>query len=112
MRKLEATIKPFKLDATKDALCAIGVRGLTISEVRGFGSQRPHAELHLGRVHLPEFTSRVKVEVVVSDELARQVVETIRSAAKTGRAADGKILVQSVDEVIRIRTGEREAQAL
>jgi nitrogen regulatory protein P-II 1 len=112
MKKIEATIKPFKLDDVKEALSAIGVRGLTVSEVKGFGRQRGHAELYRGREYVVDFMPKIKLEIVVTDELAEPAIETIGHTARTGRVGDGKIFIMPIDEVIRIRTGERGANAL
>jgi nitrogen regulatory protein P-II 1 len=112
MKKVEATIKPFKLDEVKDALSAIGVRGLTVSEVRGFGRQRGHAELYRGREYVVDFRPKVKLEIIATDDMVAQVVQTIERVARTGRIGDGKIFVMSVDDTIRIRTGEHGANAL
>ena len=112
MKKVEAIIKPFKLDEVKQALSEIGVAGLTATEVKGFGRQKGHTELYRGAEYVVDFLPKVKVEVVVSDTLVGKVVEVIERAAKTGRIGDGKIFVVPVDEVIRIRTGERGEEAL
>lgn len=112
MKKIEATIKPFKLDDVKEALSAIGVRGLTVSEVRGFGRQRGRAELYRGREYVVDFMPKIKLEIVVTDELAEHAIETIGHIARTGRVGDGKIFIMPIDEVVRIRTGERGANAL
>ena len=112
MKKVEAIIKPFKLDEVKQALTEVGVAGLTATEVKGFGRQKGHTELYRGAEYVVDFLPKVKVEVVVSDTLVGKVVEVIERAAKTGRIGDGKIFVVPVDEVIRIRTGERGEEAL
>ena len=112
MKKVEAIIKPFKLDEVKQALSEVGVAGLTATEVKGFGRQKGHTELYRGAEYVVDFLPKVKVEVVVSDALVTKVVEVIERAAKTGRIGDGKIFVVPVDEVIRIRTGERGEDAL
>ncbi len=112
MKKVEAIIKPFKLDEVKTALADIGVAGLTATEVKGFGRQKGHTELYRGAEYVVDFLPKVKVEVVVSDQLVGRVVEVIERAAKTGRIGDGKIFVVPVEEVIRIRTGERGEEAL
>ncbi|HUY29085.1 MAG TPA: P-II family nitrogen regulator [Candidatus Binataceae bacterium] len=112
MKKVEAIIKPFKLDEVKEALSSIGVQGLTVSEVKGFGRQKGHTELYRGAEYVVDFLPKVKLEIIVSDELAAQVVETIERAARTGRIGDGKIFVMPMEEVVRIRTGERGANAL
>jgi nitrogen regulatory protein P-II 1 len=112
VKKVEAIIKPFKLDEVKQALSEIGIAGLTATEVKGFGRQKGHTELYRGAEYVVDFLPKVKVEVVVSDALAAKVVEVIERAAKTGRIGDGKIFVVPVEEVIRIRTGERGEDAL
>lgn len=112
MKKIEAIIKPFKLDEVKNALAEIGIQGLTISEVKGFGRQKGHTELYRGAEYTIDFLPKVKVEVVVADGKADQVVETIQAAAKTGRIGDGKIFIISCQEAVRIRTGERGEEAI
>jgi nitrogen regulatory protein P-II 1 len=112
VKKVEAIIKPFKLDEVKQALSEIGVAGLTATEVKGFGRQKGHTELYRGAEYVVDFLPKVKVEVVVSDALVAKVVEAVERAAKTGRIGDGKIFVVPIDEVIRIRTGERGEEAL
>jgi nitrogen regulatory protein P-II 1 len=112
VKKVEAIIKPFKLDEVKQALSEVGVAGLTATEVKGFGRQKGHTELYRGAEYVVDFLPKVKVEVVVSDTLVGRVVEVIERAAKTGRIGDGKIFVLPVEEVIRIRTGERGDEAL
>ncbi|WP_265571073.1 P-II family nitrogen regulator [Sphingomicrobium nitratireducens] len=112
MKKIEAIIKPFKLDDVKDALADAGVSGLTVTEVKGFGRQKGHTELYRGAEYVVDFLPKVKVEVVVEDDQAHRVVEAIEHAARTGRIGDGKIFVSPVEEAIRIRTGDRDADAL
>ena len=112
MKKVEAIIKPFKLDEVKEALAKAGVQGLTATEVKGFGRQKGHTELYRGAEYVVDFLPKVKIEMVVDDAQAAQVVEVIERAAKTGRIGDGKIFVLPVDEVIRIRTGERGIDAI
>jgi nitrogen regulatory protein P-II 1 len=112
MKKVEAIIKPFKLDEVKEALSSIGVQGLTVSEVKGFGRQKGHTELYRGAEYVVDFLPKVKLEIIVSDELAAQVVETIERAARTGRIGDGKIFVMPIDHAVRIRTGESDSDAL
>jgi nitrogen regulatory protein P-II 1 len=112
MKKVEAIIKPFKLDEVKESLSGIGVQGLTVSEVKGFGRQKGHTELYRGAEYVVDFLPKVKLEVIVRDEQAAEVVETIEKAAKTGRIGDGKIFVLPIDEIIRIRTGERGSDAI
>jgi nitrogen regulatory protein P-II 1 len=112
MKKVEAIIKPFKLDEVKQALTEIGVSGLTVAEVKGFGRQKGHTELYRGAEYVVDFLPKVKIEVVVDDPIAAKVVAAVERAAKTGRIGDGKVFVSTVDEVIRIRTGERGPDAL
>lgn len=112
MKKIEAVIKPFKLDDVKEKLTEIGIRGITISEVKGFGRQKGHTELYRGAEYVIDFIPKIKIEVVVSDEMVAQAVEVINEAAKTGRIGDGKIFIMPIDEVIRIRTGETGENAL
>ena len=112
MKKVEAVIKPFKLDEVKEALSGVGVQGITVTEVKGFGRQRGHTELYRGAEYVVDFLPKVKMEIIVKDDQVESVVEAISNAAKTGRIGDGKIFVTSVDEVIRIRTGETGDSAL
>jgi len=112
MKKIEAVIKPFKLDEVKDALNAIGVQGITVTEVKGFGRQKGHTELYRGAEYVVDFLPKVKLEVIAADSLVPKIIETIEAAAKTGRIGDGKIFVTTVEEVIRIRTGERGEAAI
>ena len=112
MKKVEAIIKPFKLDEVKEALHEIGIQGITVSEVKGFGRQKGHTELYRGTEYVVDFLPKIKMEIVVKDELVAKVVETVVEAAKTGRIGDGKVFVLSVDEVIRIRTGEQGDDAI
>jgi nitrogen regulatory protein P-II 1 len=112
MKKIEAIIKPFKLDEVKDALNDIGIQGMTVSEVKGFGRQKGHTELYRGAEYVVDFLPKIKIDVVVRDDLVGKVVEAIQTAAKTGRIGDGKIFVIPVDEAIRIRTGERGDDAM
>ena len=112
MKKIEAIIKPFKLDEVKESLQEVGIQGITISEVKGVGRQKGHTELYRGAEYVVDFLPKVKLEIVVPDDRSAQVVETIMKAAHTGRIGDGKIFVLPVDEVIRIRTGDRGADAL
>ncbi len=112
MYKIEAIIKPFKLDEVKEALNAIGIQGLTVSEVKGFGRQKGHTELYRGAEYVVDFLPKVKVEVVVPDDQLEAVTDAIQSAAKTGRIGDGKLFVQQVIDAVRIRTGERGDQAI
>jgi len=112
MKKVEAIIKPFKLDEVKEGLMELGVHGMTISEVKGFGRQRGHTEIYRGAEYQVDFVPKLKLEVVVDSELVSQVVETIEKNAKTGSIGDGKIFVSPLEEVIRIRTGERGEEAI
>ena len=112
MKKIEAIIKPFKLDEVKEALHDIGVSGMTVIEAKGFGRQKGHTELYRGAEYVVDFLPKVKLEVVVDDGLASRVVEAIENAARTGRIGDGKIFVTSVEEALRIRTGERGSDAI
>ena len=112
MKKVEAIIKPFKLDEAREALGEVGVQGMTITEVKGFGRQKGHAELYRGAEYVVDFLPKVKLEVFCTDEMVHQVVQAIETTAKTGRIGDGKIFVYDVQEVIRIRTGERGVDAL
>lgn len=106
MKKIEAIIKPFKLDEVREALAAIGVTGLTVTEVKGFGRQKGHTELYRGAEYVVDFLPKVKIELVVADDLADQAIEAILSAARTGKIGDGKIFVSSIEQAVRIRTGE------
>jgi nitrogen regulatory protein P-II 1 len=112
VKKIEAVIKPFKLDDVKDALHEIGVSGITVTEVKGFGRQKGHTELYRGAEYVIDFLPKVKVEVVVEDVLVENVIEAITQAARTGRIGDGKIFVLPIDEAVRIRTGDRGADAI
>ena len=112
MKKVEAIIKPFKLDEVKEALADVGVLGLTVTEVKGFGRQKGHTELYRGAEYVVDFLPKVKIEVVLTDEMVPKALEAIERSAKTGRIGDGKIFVTTVDEVVRIRTGERGEPAL
>ncbi len=112
MKKIEAIIKPFKLDEVKDALNEIGIQGMTVTEVKGFGRQKGHTELYRGAEYVVDFIPKIKLEIVTSDVLAAKVVGTIEQVAKTGKIGDGKIFVYPVDEAVRIRTGERGETAL
>ena len=112
MKKIEAIIKPFKLDEIKEELQEIGIQGLTVTEAKGYGRQKGHTELYRGAEYVIDFLPKVKIEVVVSDDMAPRVVETIRSVAHTGRIGDGKIFVLHVEEAVRVRTGETGDQAL
>ena len=112
MKMIIAIIKPFKLDDVRDALGEVGVQGMTVTEVRGFGRQKGHTELYRGAEYVVDFIPKIKMEIIVSDDQVSQVVESIEEAAKTGRIGDGKIFVTPIDEVVRIRTGERGDDAL
>jgi len=112
LKKVEAIIKPFKLDEVKEALNEIGIQGITVSEVKGFGRQKGHTELYRGAEYVVDFIPKIKMEIIVSDDVVARVVETIEQAAKTGRIGDGKIFVTTIEEVVRIRTGERGEDAL
>lgn len=112
MKKVEAIIKPFKLDEVKDALSEVGIQGMTVTEVKGFGRTGGKKEVYRGSAYVVDFVPKVKLEIVVSDELAQQVIDAIEKSAKTGRIGDGKIFVTPVDEAVRIRTGERAEEAI
>ncbi len=112
MKLVEAIIKPFKLDEVKDALNEIGIDGITVSEVKGFGRQKGHTELYRGAEYVVDFIPKVKLEIAVSDEIVGKVVETIQNTAKTGRIGDGKIFVIALEEAVRIRTGETGGDAI
>ena len=112
MKRITAIIKPFKLDEVREALAEVGLTGLTVTEVKGFGRQKGHTELYRGAEYVVDFLPKVKLEVVVDDALAERVVEAIQNAAQTGRIGDGKIFVTTIDTVVRIRTGERDADAV
>jgi nitrogen regulatory protein P-II 1 len=112
MKKIEAIVKPFKLDDVKEALNEIGIQGMTISEVKGYGRQKGHKEIYRGAEYVVDFIPKVKIEIIVDSERAAQVVETIQKAANTGKIGDGKIFVFSVEEVIRVRTGETGTDAI
>ena len=112
MKKIEAIIKPFKLDEVKEALHEVGIQGITVTEAKGFGRQKGHTELYRGAEYVVDFLPKVKIEVVMEDTLVERAVEAIQHAAHTGRIGDGKIFVTTIDEAIRIRTGERGADAI
>src|SRR5512136_343524 len=112
MKKIEAIIKPFKLDEVKEALQEIGLQGITVIEAKGFGRQKGHTELYRGAEYVVDFLPKVKLEIIAADNLVAKIIETIETAAKTGRIGDGKIFIIPVDEVIRIRTGERGEAAI
>jgi len=112
MKKVEAIIKPFKLDDVKDALNEIGIKGITVTEVKGFGRQKGHTELYRGAEYVVDFLPKVKLEIIAKDENVPAIIEAIEKAARTGKIGDGKIFVTPVEEVIRIRTGERGEDAI
>ncbi len=112
MKKLEAIIKPFKLEEVKEALHEIGIQGITVTEAKGFGRQKGHTELYRGAEYVVDFLPKVKIEVIITDDLVDKSVEAIIGAAATGRIGDGKIFILPIDDVIRIRTGERGADAV
>ena len=112
MKKIEAIIKPFKLDEVKEALHEIGLQGMTVTEAKGFGRQKGHTELYRGAEYVVDFLPKVKIEIVMEDTQAERAIEAITQAARTGRIGDGKIFVYDVDRIIRIRTGEEDQDAL
>ena len=112
MKKIEAIIKPFKLDEVKDALQAIGVQGLTVTEAKGFGRQKGHTELYRGAEYVVDFLPKIKIEIVVSEELAQEVIDSIIEKANTGKIGDGKVFVSEISAAIRIRTGEKDSDAV
>ena len=112
MKKIEAIIKPFKLDEVKEALHEVGIQGITVIEAKGFGRQKGHTELYRGAEYVVDFLPKVKIEVVIEDSMLDAVLEAVQAAAITGRIGDGKIFISSIDEAIRIRTGEKGAEAV
>jgi nitrogen regulatory protein P-II 1 len=112
VKKIEAVIKPFKLDEVKEALHEVGVSGITVTEAKGFGRQKGHTELYRGAEYIVDFLPKVKLEVIVEDTMAARVVEAIETAARTGRIGDGKIFVTNIEDAVRIRTGERGSDAI
>jgi nitrogen regulatory protein P-II 1 len=112
MKKIEAIIKPFKLDEVKEALQEVGIQGITVTEAKGFGRQKGHTELYRGAEYVVDFLPKVKIEVVIADELVDRAVEAIQNAARTGRIGDGKIFISTIEQAIRIRTGESGTEAL
>lgn len=112
MKKIEAIIKPFKLDEVKESLTKLGIRGMSVSEVKGFGRQKGHTELYRGAEYVVDFLPKVKIEILLEDEKAAAVTDAIVTAARTGRIGDGKIFISPVDDAVRIRTGERGEQAI
>jgi nitrogen regulatory protein P-II 1 len=112
MKKIEAIIKPFKLDEVKEALQEVGLQGITVTEAKGFGRQKGHAELYRGAEYIVDFLPKVKIEIVIGDDLVERAIDAIRRAAQTGRIGDGKIFVSKIEEAIRIRTGESGLDAI
>ena len=112
MKKIEAIIKPFKLDEVKEALHEVGLQGITVIEAKGFGRQKGHTELYRGAEYVVDFLPKVKIELVVDDEMLERAVEAIQQAAHTGRIGDGKIFISSIEDAIRVRTGERGSEAI
>ncbi|MDA0306362.1 MAG: P-II family nitrogen regulator [Proteobacteria bacterium] len=112
MKKIEAIIKPFKLDEVKDALHEVGLKGITVIEAKGFGRQKGHTELYRGAEYVVDFLPKVKIELIIEDDMLERAVEAIQQAAHTGRIGDGKIFISSVEEAIRIRTGEKGNDAI
>ncbi|MDP6625612.1 MAG: P-II family nitrogen regulator [Nitrospinota bacterium] len=112
MKKIEAIIKPFKLDEVKDKLNEIGIKGITVSEVKGFGRQKGHTELYRGAEYVVDFLPKIKLEIIVSDSMVEEVVESITKTAQTGRIGDGKIFVFPIEDIVRIRTGEHGDDAV
>ncbi len=112
MKMVTAIIKPFKLDEVREALSAIGVQGITVTEVKGFGRQKGHTELYRGAEYVVDFLPKIKIEVVMEDSMVERAVEAIQQSAHTGRIGDGKIFISTIEEAIRIRTGERGADAI
>lgn len=112
MKKIEAVIKPFKLEDVKDALAEIGITGMTVSEVKGYGRQKGHSELYRGAEYVVDFLPKVKLEMVVEDSMTDKVVDVVVEAARTGKIGDGKIFVSDIEKIIRIRTGETDADAV
>ncbi|MBO6826704.1 MAG: P-II family nitrogen regulator [Sneathiella sp.] len=112
MKKIEAIIKPFKLDEVKEALQEVGLQGITVTEAKGYGRQKGHTELYRGAEYVVDFLPKVKIEIVLEDEMVERALEAIQNAARTGRIGDGKIFISTVEEVIRIRTGETGPEAV
>ena len=112
MKKIEAIVKPFKLDEVKEALQEVGLQGITVTEAKGFGRQKGHTELYRGAEYVVDFLPKVRIEIVLDDKMVDQAVEAIMNAARTGRIGDGKIFISTIDEAIRIRTGETGSDAL
>ncbi len=112
MKKIEAVIKPFKLDDVKEALTSLGITGMTVSDVKGYGRQQGHSELYRGAEYVVDFLPKIKLELVVNTEIVEQVIEAITTSARTGKIGDGKIFVSSIEKVVRIRTGEEDEEAI
>lgn len=112
MKKIEAVIKPFKLDDVKEALSEIGIFGMTVTEVNGYGRQKGHKEIYRGAEYVVDFVPKIKLEIVVADDRAEETIETVRNAANTGKIGDGKIFVLNVEKAVRVRTGETDTDAL
>lgn len=112
MKKIEAIIKPFKLDDVKEALNEIGIQGMTISEVKGYGRQKGHKEIYRGAEYVVDFIPKIKIDIIIASEMAAQVVDVIQRAANTGKIGDGKIFVSPIDQVVRVRTGEKGKDAV
>jgi len=112
MKKIEAVIKPFKLEDVKEALADMGITGMTVSEVKGYGRQKGHSELYRGAEYVVDFIPKIKMEMIVSSEQVDAVIETITEAARTGKIGDGKIFVSDIDKIVRIRTGETDSEAI
>jgi nitrogen regulatory protein P-II 1 len=112
MKKIEAIVKPFKLDEVKDALNGIGIKGMTVSEVKGYGRQKGHTEIYRGAEYVVDFIPKIKLEIIVQDEQVDQVIDTILAVARTGKIGDGKIFVLPVERVVRVRTGETGSEAV
>ncbi len=112
MKKIEAIIKPFKLDEVKESLQNIGIQGLTVTEIKGFGRQKGHTELYRGAEYIVDFIPKIKIEIVIDDKLLKKAIDTIQKTANTGKIGDGKICVTSIEEAIRIRTGEKGNNAI
>ena len=112
MKKVEAVIKPFKLEDVKDALAEIGITGMTVSEVKGYGRQKGHSELYRGAEYVVDFLPKIKMEMIVDEDIVNQVTATIVEAARTGKIGDGKIFVSDIEKIIRIRTGEEDTEAI
>ena len=112
MKRVEAIIKPFKLEDVKDALAEIGITGMTVSEVKGYGSQKGHSELYRGAEYVVDFLPKIKMDMIVSEDMVEQTIATIVEAARTGKIGDGKIFVSDIEKIIRIRTGEEDSEAI